>query len=539
MFLWLLKPRRSFWLYILAFVIVSIWLYFLCGPYFSWMGYRNGSGDLAQHLSGWYAFVYEPWHLPLLKINLLDYPIGTNISMTDSIPLFACFFKLIRGILPPDFNFFAIFFISCYVSQAVAATTLACSLNQKNILAAIAFTLFAISAPILSSRIACQDSLACQSFILFALALYFFNRKNSLSLFQLNLYFGLVIGLSLLVHPYLTAMSYPFYLASLYEYKRNNPTAKNILRSVLITHVFLVLEFFTFGLGADYKVDGFGLYNMDLLAPVYGGYFAKDSIDMRPEQGDALTYLGAGLIVLILLAVFLNKGQFKKLICQYYSLLIIGVLFFIYAVYGHIDWGKHELINLPAPRFFITYDFRSNGRFFWPCSYILLCFALVIILKKRPKLACFILPLCIALQLFDLQPYFKNTQQALNSAFQISSTAPDDARIMTKMTQSKLIIYYPRLGCNHITNQEYNLLITTQELAARSHTPMNTAYTAHAGGKRERKICDDDSPRFGTIYPQLLVSDTDRPSPTMRALLHSSPTKCEMIGQGYYCLYSP
>ncbi len=260
---------------------------------------------------------------------------------------------------------------------------------------------------------------------------------------------------------------------------------------------------------------------------------------MRPEQDDAIAYLGAGLIALILIAIFLSKSQFKKLAQKYYSLLVIGLLFFIYAVYGHIDWGKHELINLPALRFFITYDFRSNGRFFWPCTYILLCFALVTVLKKTPKTACFILPLLIVAQIFDLHPYFKSTQQSLNSAFQISGTASTDTEIMAKMTQSKLIVYYPRLGCNQINVQEYNLLITTQELASRTHTPMNTAYTAHAGGKRERKICDDDSPRFNYIYPQLLVSDTDRPSPTMINVLHSDPTKCKIIGQGYYCLYSP
>lgn len=537
MILWLLKPRGAFWLYILSLVIGSLWLCFLCVPHFSWIGYRNGSGDLAQHLSGWYAFVYEPWHFPLLKINLLDYPEGTNISMTDSIPLFAVFFKLIRGILPPDFNFFSIFFVFCYLSQAIAATTLAYSLNQKSFLAVIAFTFFAVSAPILSNRVAGEDSLACQAFILFALALYFFNKRNLLSLRQLNGYFGLVIGLSLLVHPYLTAMSYPFYLASVYEYIKRPSHRKKILGSLLITHACLALEFFVFGLGTSEIVGGFGLYNMNLLAPVYGGYFAKGTPYLRAAQVEGFAYLGAGLIALILIAFFLQRRQLIRLLCKYHSLIAVGLLFFIYAIYGHIDWGQHEWTSLPIRGFFFIYDFRSNGRFFWPCSYLLLVFSLVTFLQKLPKFACLIVPLLIALQIFDVQPYFKTARQALETAFQNSPIAASDAKIKAKMTESKLIIYYPRLGCNHMNHEEYNLLISTQLLASQTHTPINTAYTAHAGGKSDRKICDDDSPRFHYIRPQLLISDTDRPSPTMLTVLHSDPSKCEILSQGYYCLY--
>ena len=80
---------------------------------FTWMGYRNGTGDVAQHLSGWYAFVNDSWRFPLLNTILLDYPSGTDISLTDSIPLFALIFKPFRIFFTPDYNYFSIFFIFC------------------------------------------------------------------------------------------------------------------------------------------------------------------------------------------------------------------------------------------------------------------------------------------------------------------------------------------------------------------------------------------------------------------------------------------
>ena len=85
------------------------------------------------------------------------------------------------------------------MTQALAAVTLALSLKQKNILAVATFTLFAITMPILNTQIGAEDSLACQAFILFALALYFLNHEGRLSLRQVHIYFCLSIFFYLLL----------------------------------------------------------------------------------------------------------------------------------------------------------------------------------------------------------------------------------------------------------------------------------------------------------------------------------------------------
>ena len=50
--------------------------------------------DWGQHYLGWAYFKNEPWHFPIGHIENFNYPAGTNIGYTDSIPLLALFFKI-------------------------------------------------------------------------------------------------------------------------------------------------------------------------------------------------------------------------------------------------------------------------------------------------------------------------------------------------------------------------------------------------------------------------------------------------------------
>ena len=528
----MLKPQRNGLLFLLSLVLTAIWLRCIWPNNFSWLGYCNVTQDLSQHLSGWYAFVADQWRFPLLKTILLDYPMGTTVSLTDSIPLFALTFKLFRAVLPPDFNYFSVFFIVCYLAQAFAAMSLACSLNQRSILGVTTFVLFALSAPIVSHQIANEDSLGCQCFILFALSLYFANHQQHVTLLKLQVYFGLLIALSLLVHPYLTAMIYPFYLACLYEY-RKQPAVQSIWMSTVYLHGLIALEFMFFGLGQGVGiVAGFGYYTMNLVAPIYGGALHHDqSLIAGPGQKEGFAYMGLGLILMIPIALYCIRRSFLRLIRAYGSLLILALCFFIYAIYGLISWGHLIIAHYQTPLFFITYSFRMNGRFFWPCMYILMSFAIATLLKKNPKRACFVLPILLALQLFDTAGYTHDVRLNLQTAMQPFPESKQ--QIMAIMRQSKIVIYQPVMNCLSLTPDADHLLIQTQYLAAYSHIPMNTAYTAHY---IQEINCPDDSLRFKTIHPQLLVSDTEVPSAPIQKLLKKQSHDCKIIENGYYCL---
>ena len=526
----LLKSRGLSLLLGWSLLLAIIWLWWISPAHFNWMGYTNPPGDLAQHLSGWYAFAHDSWHFPLLKTQLFDYPKGANISLTDSIPLFALIFKPFRAFLPAQFNYFSLFFIFCYLSQAVAATTLALSMNQKNLLATSALTLFALSMPIISYRIGLEDSLSCQCFIVFALSVYLFNHRRPLSLFQIHWYFGLILGLSLLVHPYLTAMSYPFYLATVCEYKKRVPQ-QSVLKAVLIMHAAIILECIVLGLGGGmHGVVGFGILTMNLSAPVYGGVLFHDQpLLAYHEQYEGFAYLGWGLIILIVIALFLTHGRFKQLLGAYRPLLIASLALFIYAIYGSIYLGTIKIAQFGAPHFFLTYDFRANGRFFWPCSYVLLIFAVATMLQRAPRWACWLIPILLVLQFFDIAGYTHDAKVVL--AKDMSAPAPQTQVISKLIQQSKIVIFYPEMACPALLG--YDLLAQTQLLSAKAGIPINTTYTTHFESNTH---CQDQSGQFKNLRPALLISPVSAPSPTILTLLKNTPTRCQVINQVYYCM---
>ncbi|MCX7123843.1 MAG: hypothetical protein NTV32_09340, partial [Gammaproteobacteria bacterium] len=303
--------------------------------------------------------------------------------------------------------------------------------------------------------------------------------------------------------------------------------------STLYVHALIALEFMIFGLaeGAG-VVAGFGYYTMNLLAPFYGGMFFHDqSVMAGPGQKEGFAYMGLGLILLFPIALYCVRGRFRSLMHTYRGLLILMLLFFIYAIYGLIALGHWVIAHYTSPLFFLTYSFRMNGRFFWPCIYIFMSFSIVALLKKAPKSACVVLPLLIVLQLFDTAGYARDLRSNLQTVMHPFSE--HQQQIMALMRQSKIVIYQPVMNCLSMTPNADHLLIQTQYLAAYTHTPMNTAYTAHYV---QEINCPDDTLRFKHIYPQLLVSDIEAPSVEIQTLLQSDPRACKMIDHGYYCL---
>lgn len=63
--------------------------------------------DLTQHYFGWIFYRKTDWTFPLgITQGLSDF--DTCLTFTDSIPLFAIFFKLFRNILPETFQYFGL-----------------------------------------------------------------------------------------------------------------------------------------------------------------------------------------------------------------------------------------------------------------------------------------------------------------------------------------------------------------------------------------------------------------------------------------------
>lgn len=535
MFDFLFKPRSIYSLASLTFLLTVFFLLFILPVNFNLLGYQNGTGDLSQHLSGWYAFVQEPWHFPLLRITSLNYPNGASLSQMDGVPLWAIPFKLVHRMLPPNFNYFGIFLLFVYFFQSFAALTLTYALNKTNLFTTFLLVLFSLTLPILNIRVGTEDSLAAQGFILLGLAGYFFTVNQKLNLYRCHLYYGILIATSLLIHPYLTAMFYPFYMISLIRIRKDKTLKwKTLIKPFLIMHSLILLEYFILGLNQQANACGFGYFSMNLLSSVTGGLINhyQNSI-AYPGQSEGFAYLGLGLITMILIAFVLRLKTFKLFCKEYKALFIVMVVFFIYSIYSNIYFGTHKVLVYGVPHFFLTCMFRTNGRFFWPITYTLLAFALITILNKIPKKAIWLLPVLLIIQIVDVSGYLNTTKAVLKSNFTPMHLAdPYASQILGLIHQNQIIIFYPKTGCS-MSDADFKTFLQVELLTAQAGALLNTAYLAHY----KTTLCTDDARQFPNKNPKLLVSTITNPSPTILKLLQQKPNPCKIIDNTYYCEY--
>ena len=91
-----------FWCYLLGLDFInplnSEWLYL---------------GDLSQYQLGWKFFRDDIWRFPIGSNPNLGIYFDGSIVFSDSIPIFAIFFKLIKNFLPENFQYFSIWILVC------------------------------------------------------------------------------------------------------------------------------------------------------------------------------------------------------------------------------------------------------------------------------------------------------------------------------------------------------------------------------------------------------------------------------------------
>ena len=74
-------------------------------------------GDTTQHYLGFEFFRSSEWSFPIGLTEGIIYPYKESVMFSDSIPLFAIFFKAISFLLPDNFQYFGWFGILMYILQ--------------------------------------------------------------------------------------------------------------------------------------------------------------------------------------------------------------------------------------------------------------------------------------------------------------------------------------------------------------------------------------------------------------------------------------
>lgn len=406
-------------------------------------------GDPSQHYLGWEFFRRSSWYFPFGLTDQLAYPLKTSVIYTDSIPIFAVFFKLFRSILPRQFQYFGIWGLLCFVLQGYyAAKILGERSSSKAVI--LAGSVFFIVSPIMVFRMYYHTALAAHWLILLAIYFYFKHEKEYRDIFKPVMQWGILGILIGSIHLYFVPMCgailLGYILCSIWKERkvRIRFFYPGISFSVgLFLTIYLLGGFSS---GADTGTNNLGLFSFNLnafLNPMsYSTLLKNTSLWNWPfytqGQYEGFSYLGMGIILLCACGIVLMvKNIFRRRKPSVYQVMtvLMSIGLIVLAASPTITWNDKLLLQLPYSSTIYKYwgIFGSCGRMAWPVVYFLMIFGITSIgnMKwKRKEISCVILILACVVQVVDLsgQLYKRHENYGEKVVYQspLAGTAWDD-----------------------------------------------------------------------------------------------------------------
>ena len=390
--------------------------------------------DIQQHYAGWLFYRQSAGMFPFCLAGNINYPAGLSVAYTDSIPLFAAFFKLLSPLLPATFQYFGWFTLLCFALQGAFGALLLGLFSQSRVLPLIGDVLF-VTSPILFERAFRHTSLGAQFLILGALYYYFKSRREDCfacpGLFILNV-------LAITIHPYFLPMTFAVTLALLAEYALRHRQFARPAAYLGVNLAATVGAGWVFGLFYNTATGGtdalYGYFSMNLNAlwnPVgVGGVRWSRFLPVQNQVGgnyDAFAYLGLGVLAaLAILAVYLLGWRRHVLFAQlrsHWMLCAVCLILSAFAVSNVVTANGATLFTLPLPQALISLCsvFRSSGRLFWPVYTLLFvaAFAGICRLAGRfggQRAALIAAAALVAVQVADISPGLLQRHDAMRAA---------------------------------------------------------------------------------------------------------------------------
>ena len=397
---------------IAAVLATSLYIYLfgadtLAPTHYTWLL----QGDPAQHYLGWQFFRHEAWQWPLGRIQSFGYPSGTAIVFTDSIPLLALFFKPFSQLLPAEFQYFGAWMLACYVLNGYFGLRLIARHTCHSGLRIAAASFFILSPPLLLRGYG-HEALMAHWLVLASLdtCLRGWCYRRWL----------LWSSIAALVHPYLLVMVLGLLAASFATtvcVDKNPPLRLVLLQCAGIGLVLLSLMGLAgyFSSMGSLQADGYGYYNMNILSLVdplldWSRYIRQRPI--HPEyaalgnfgQYEGFLYLGAGMILLFIMALGLFLMRPQQLARRFWPVFAVALIFWLLALSNVVTFGDQTLFTLQIPQALhqTLSVFRASGRFGWPAFYLVNLVVLVLIIRNLPaRSALAVLLAALLLQVAD------------------------------------------------------------------------------------------------------------------------------------------
>ena len=504
--------------------------------------------DWGQHYLGWAFFRNDDWTFPLGTVKSWYYPMGTNVGLTDSLPLFALIFKVFNSFLGAEFQYLGLWIFLCFYLNGYFTNKIL-KLYNINWIIRFLVILFVITNPVLLYR-GLHPALCGQWLIIGSIYLYLKQPQSSKESFKLSYLQSGLILLSGLIHPYLTFIIAGFALIvplKNYVLYYKTPLIKNVL-ILLATFIILVANWYIVGLigSSDSEVkNGYGLYSWNLNA-----FFNPDGFSSifpqlekeNPKQYEGYSYFGAGMYIVIVCSIVLliiNSFKVKVSKQKLYSILIFllwAIPLTIFGISNVITFNEKILFTYPTPEIVIVLGniFRATSRFIWLIYYAIFLGSLLVIARSKMNNGIKIgaLTLLLILQIYDTKMLF--TFRNLNSGEYHPPLSEE--KWNTVFSEFDHVITYPIYDLKTKNDFDYQ---DFGYFAALNKATITNAYVAHIDGKGEEKFKSE-------VLEQILNSKIDTKTVYITSennlkdfvvLINSGNATLKVI-DNYYVIYS-
>ncbi|WP_306568654.1 DUF6311 domain-containing protein, partial [Flavobacterium lindanitolerans] len=331
--------------------------------------------DWGTHYLGWAFYRAEDWTFPLGTIENYNYPNGTNIGFTDSIPLMALLIKPFSSFLPDDFQYFGIWLLSCYFLLGIYSFKVFRVLNIKPLYSLLA-TIMIIANPVLVYR-GLHPAL-CAQWLIVSSFYYFLRDSKSNNAISINIHQVCLLAISALITPYLTAMIAIFnVILPVKHYFFDKSLSKKLSFFFPFLSFFIVLViWYVLGMidvqgsmnlayHESYHLMSFNLNSFYNSYGYYSEFLPRFEL-FSDKQYEGFAYLGFGMIILVismiafLMVKFLKRAYTIK--NKYFLLFGAGFFIMFFAMTNQVSLGNKILFGYPLPGFIekIYFTFRAT-----------------------------------------------------------------------------------------------------------------------------------------------------------------------------------
>lgn len=407
--------KYSTFKYQIFLIITSIsFCFYLLGP--NYISPLNSewlfSGDLSTYQLGWQFFKLDEWRFPLgINPNYGIY-LNSSVVFSDSLPLFAIFFKIFKNFLPSEFQYFSIWILVCVYLQLFFSFKIIYKITNNLLYSAVSSLFFGI-ATVFIHRSGIHLSLFGQWIILS----FFYVELLDKNKFY---YKNLIILLSTTIHFYFTIiLLIIFFIEKVIDYFRNKKLIKSILIQtsiILFSSLFLMYIIGYFSLNLDDGLGwGYGYYNFNLNSffnpvgqtniseVIWSNFLAKR--EFQNGQIEGFSYLGVSGFIFLIIFLFNMFNKRNNIIYSNIKIFTICVIFLILSTSNNIYFDQTSIINIPLNKFFyaIANIIRASGRLIWPIYYLIFIVGIIFIYQNfQKKISLLIILILLLVQIVDI-----------------------------------------------------------------------------------------------------------------------------------------